>query len=647
MAKETFVLTLPLKVEKWQADILDKRYELLRQIYNMVQQKLLRQYIYFSQQKAYKACKGDFQQMREFFASHPFHFKDIKGRNGKPSDIKFPYTYESRSSSSGKRAPNSISDFVSKLWTHKIGENKTLADFGINSGILEELGLHIMQAWEKCIYEPKSSRVSFKEYGDINSFGSRCNGGNFTGFTINLEKGYITFSTNGRRGKFAEIITLPIDFSREKKGYAISALKGGIDSLRKLRIVRKCIRGKNKYYLQLTISGEKPQKGRTLGRGNVGIDIGPSTIAVSSLQSVHFDKLADRCDNIEHDLFLVNRKLDRSRRSTNPQNYNADGTFKSISRKKGERRVWNYSNRYKQLKLVLKELYRRQAEIRKQQHLEMANALLSQGDTFIVENNPIDAWVRRAKETTKTKTGKNRCKKRYGKSVANHAPAMFVSILKNKVQSLGGVFHEVDVRYAATQFDFTNGTKTKHEVSERSITLSNGHTHQRDMLSAFNLQHIKLESIGTEDKEYDIEQMEADYPIFCELETAELQRIKVVRHNERDALYFVGASEKHLRHQPLDESVANRHNGGVGRKHCNTRLGSENAEITGSGLVRESIERVSQVPDGCHISGQQPIVLWTIIGRKNDGNYKVKSQKCNNIRAVNGQQNDGNYKQCK
>ena len=93
MAKETFVLTLPLKVEKWQADILDKRYELLRQIYNMVQQKLLRQYIYFSQQKAYKACKGDFQQIREFFASHPFHFKDIKGRNGEPSDIKFPYTY--------------------------------------------------------------------------------------------------------------------------------------------------------------------------------------------------------------------------------------------------------------------------------------------------------------------------------------------------------------------------------------------------------------------------------------------------------------------------------------------------------------------------------------------------------------------------
>lgn len=129
------------------------------------------------------------------------------------------------------------------------------------------------------------------------------------------------------------------------------------------------------------------------------------------------------------------------------------------------------------------------------------------------------------------------------------------------------------------------------------------------MLSAFNLQHIRQESIGTEDKDYNIEQMQADYPIFCKLETAELERFKIARHKERDALYFVGASQKQLRRQPQDKSVANRHNGGVGRKHCNIRLGNENAEITGSGLVRESIERVSQVPDECHLSGNHPIIL--------------------------------------
>lgn len=600
MAKENFVLTLPLRVNKCQADILDKRYELLRQIYNMVQQKLVRQYIYFSQQKAYTACEN-FEQKRKFFNTHPFHFKGIKGKNGEPCDIKFPCTYESRSSSSGKRPSSGISDYVSKLWSHKVGADKRFVDFGLNGSIMEELGLHVMKAWEYRLYKFKTKRVSFKDYGEINSFGCRYHKGNFAGFTINLKEGFITFNTNGRRGQFADIITLPIDFSREKHGYAAEALKGGVDSLRKLIIVRRCIRGRNKYYLQLTICGEKPQKGRGLGMGNVGIDIGPSTIATSSLQGVHFNKLADKCDNIEHQLYLINRKLDRSRRANNPQNYNPDGTIK-----RGVRLVWKKDKdvkRYASLKQQRKELFRKQAETRKQQHLEMANAMLSQGDSFIVENNPIDAWVRRAKETKKTKTGKIRCKKRYGKSVANHAPAMFVSILKNKVQSLGGEFREVEPGYAATQFDFTNGVFTKHEVNERSITLSNGQTHQRDMLSAFNLQHI-----GKELKEYDIEQMQADYPIFCRLETAERERFKEARRNERDALYFVGAFAKELRHNPQEETVANRHNGGVGRKHCNT-LCTGNAKITGSGLVRESIERVSEAPEECYHAGQQHIIL--------------------------------------
>ena len=106
MAKETFVLTLPLKVEKWQADILDKRYELLRQVYNMVRQKLLCQYIYFSQQKAYKECGKDTKKKGKFFAEHPFYIKI----DGEPCEIKFPTWKKSNTTAS-----NSIAKFVSKL----------------------------------------------------------------------------------------------------------------------------------------------------------------------------------------------------------------------------------------------------------------------------------------------------------------------------------------------------------------------------------------------------------------------------------------------------------------------------------------------------------------------------------------------------
>jgi hypothetical protein len=282
------------------------------------------------------------------------------------------------------------------------------------------------------------------------------------------------------------------------------------------------IRGKYKYYVQFTIEGEKPQKGRTLGKGNVGIDIGPSTVAISSLNGVTIDTLAEKCDNIEDKISDIERKLDRSRRATNPQNFTEDGQIKRIDRKKGEKRKWEYSKRYVKLNNKKRELLRKQSAIRKLQHNIKANEVLSLGDTFIVENNPTSAWAKRAKGVRKNKNGKIQTNKRFGKSIGNHAPAMFVTILQNKVESLKGKFVKVDIKNAASRFDFTNGDFTEHNLDERKITLSNGNTHQRDMLAAFNLQHIDLTNDDL--KKYNVEEMMEDYPIFCKLEKEEIKR---------------------------------------------------------------------------------------------------------------------------
>ena len=186
------------------------------------------------------------------------------------------------------------------------------------------------------------------------------------------------------------------------------------------------------------------------------------------------------------------------------------------------------------------ELQRRQAAIRKQQHIDRANELLKEGDTFIVENNQISGWTRKAKETkVNEKTGKIQKKKRFGKSVANHAPSMFVTILENKVKSLGGQVVKVDTKNAASQYDFTNDSFEKHELNERSVTLSNGDTHQRDMLAAFNLQHLKYDA--QEKKLYDREAMTQHYDRFCKLERAEIMRYK--NKEKRDDRSTIGAGE--------------------------------------------------------------------------------------------------------
>ena len=121
---EVFVLELPLRVEKYQADILNKRYEQLRQLYNYVQGKLLRQYRYFEQMREFQDCKT-FKAKREFIKSHPFHINGVLGRNKELLDIYFD--------------EYGILGFVAKLGQKPIGSGMNYTDMGISSTILSNL----------------------------------------------------------------------------------------------------------------------------------------------------------------------------------------------------------------------------------------------------------------------------------------------------------------------------------------------------------------------------------------------------------------------------------------------------------------------------------------------------------------------------
>ncbi len=522
--KEVFVLELPLQVEKFQADILNKRYEQLRQLYNYVQGKLLRQYRYFEQMNEFQNCKT-FKEKKDFFRTHPFHVNNILGSNKELLDITFD--------------EYGINGFVEKLVQKSVGPNTTYADLGFTTNILDHLSASIWRAWDKILYDYHAKRVSFKKHGELDSFSSRRKVVRgkvyFSGMELHLDTMELSIKMNGKVGKEAKFITLPILHNPKHADYEMWALKGGLTSVKVVKVVRRMVRSQYKYYVQLTIEGEKPQKGRMLGKGNVGIDLGPTTVAVSGENVASIDKLAAKCDNIQKEITRLGRKIDRSRRANNPQNFNEDGTIK-----RGVRLVWNDSKRYKELRHEMAELQRRQAAIRKQQHIDRANTLLKEGDTFIVENNQISGWTRRAKETkVNEKTGKIQKKKRFGKSIANHAPAMFVTILENKVNSLGGKVVKVDTQNAASQYDFTDGSFEKHELKERNVTLSNGDIHQRDMLAAFNLQHLRYDE--KEKKQYDVEAMKEHYERFCKLEQEEIMRYKNME--KKDDRSTIGAKD--------------------------------------------------------------------------------------------------------
>jgi hypothetical protein len=170
----------------------------------------------------------------------------------------------------------------------------------------------------------------------------------------------------------------------------------------------------------------------------------------------------------------------------------------------------------------VRELERKNADIRKYQHNCLANETLALGTDIFVEPMAYKGLQRRAKETKTDENGRYLKKKRFGKSLANKAPSMFLTILDNKLKCHGKQLLKVDIaQFRASQFDHTNGTYRKKLLSERFAELSNGDRIQRDMYSAFLLMNSNDDLTGP-----DPERCAATYERFKELHEKETVRIR-------------------------------------------------------------------------------------------------------------------------
>ena len=266
-----------------------------------------------------------------------------------------------------------------------------------------------------------------------------------------------------------------------------------------VRIIKRIVRGAIRYYAQLVCAGYPPVKrdrktGEVkypLGKGPVGTDIGTSSIAVSGTSKVLLKNLAEnikKVENIQREIRLYNRKLDRSKRATNPLNFDDAGRIR-----KGKKK-WEFSNNYKKLKAQLKELYRKLVLYRKFSHQYEVNRMVMLGDRFFVEEMNFKALQKRAKKTeVSEKTGKYKKKKRFGKTIARRSPAAFVSILSRKVTAFGGTFIKVKTSsFKASQYDHKADKCKKKELKERWHRFDDGTKAQRDLYSAFLLMNSDL-----------------------------------------------------------------------------------------------------------------------------------------------------------
>lgn len=246
-------------------------------------------------------------------------------------------------------------------------------------------------------------------------------------------------------------------------------LHGLNSKVKYVRLVRRKVSGKNRFYAQLVCEGKpfvKPKN--VLGKGNVGIDIGPSTIAIVGDDQYHQKPFAPVLDFKQEQIRRLQRKMDRSRRATNPDNYNANGTVK-----KGFKQ-WNSSKSDLKIRTSKANLERKLAQERKSLHGELVNDILRGGDVIKLEKLSYKAF-----------------QKLYGRSVGKRAPGMFGSHLKRKAENAGGKVVEIPTHSTKLSQTCQCGRVKKKKLSERVHQCECGVYAQRDLYSALLAKHIE------------------------------------------------------------------------------------------------------------------------------------------------------------
>lgn len=438
MATPSYVLTLRLKTESFQEDILNKRFEISRKMYNACLNELYKRYRTMQQSKAFQKAKK---------------MKKGKERNAifRELNIQFGLT------------EYAIHAFLTPMNQRFKGN--------IDSQAGQKIGTRVFNAFQKMMFG-EAKKVYFKRYGEMESVEGKSN------------KTGIRFVNNTLIWKG---LSIPV-IVRKQDVYAHLALQ---DKVKYVRIKRAFLKGKYVYYAQLVLEGIPPQSYNSeglkqqVGIGRVGIDIGTSTIAVCSEKQAMLKVLAPNVQTYEPVIQRIQRKMDRSKRATNPFKYNEDGTINRSNREK-----WVYSNRYVKLRNQYRELHRKNRMVRKQDHESLSNQLLLMGDTFLVEKMSFKGLQKRSNKTEKNKKGRFKKKKRFGRTLSNRAPSMLLSCLERKLKYNGLKLNKVNTtKVRASQYNHFDDTYTKKSLSKRWNDFG-GILIQRDLYSSFLLMNM-------------------------------------------------------------------------------------------------------------------------------------------------------------
>ena len=367
-----------------------------------------------------------------------------------------------------------------------------------NAGEIQVIASQAYKTLEKVLfYQIKPHKVRFRSKFDldvsfrnrVNTTGTRLEPSNRKDIAYRL---YIH--------KTSTFVDIPV--KAFNKYQQLSLLR--CEKIKYVQIIRKTIRGKKIYYLQIVCQGFPTSK-VTKGQGVVGIDPGISTVAFASPSEVALvDLVPKNITQKEKLLKQLDRQIERCQRVNNPECYDECGKIKKGARFKRP------SNRQLRLRNRRRKVYRSLSEERTKLQGQLVNRLVSQASTIKIEELNVKGLQKRSRDIRiNPKTNRPFSKKRFGKAIFRAAPSGFRTALKTRALQLGIDFEVISPKNVKpSQYNHITQTFEKKSLSTRVYDLSDDYPNvQRDLYSAFLIKHI-------ENGYYNQKQLKQDFPDF-------------------------------------------------------------------------------------------------------------------------------------
>lgn len=437
--KGRYILTLPLKTEVYQEHILEKRFRLGEHLYNNFLNFEKKKFYEMTKRKDYRDAQNLIKELTiqinsldEFKESKQL-IQELRKQRKEQYDIIYNI--------------KKMFDWSEFGFINDMKKYRKYYKANLNSTICDNLSGRCFKAFEKMESELIKDQyrndedkvnpcVHYKRKDSLRCLTAKKNS---TGIRFSLDE-VNRIGTVKWQG-----LVFSIDLSKCTL-YEWQALKSDICYC---AVKREKIKGKWKYYIQITLKGHVPDKfdkqtgelKRQLGKGNVGLYFTSTSLTVSTENGVKTYPLEIK--NNEDEKTELLQKMDASRRATNPDNYNEDGTSKEKSEIKG----WHFSKAYKKYRAELYEIYRKECEEKQLLQEILANEVIASGDVF--NCNKMDFKF---------------LQRNLGKKIQSASPAMLKTTIERKLS-----YHDVsinEISYSKLNPIFEEKNVSKKDLEE-------------------------------------------------------------------------------------------------------------------------------------------------------------------------------------